>query len=351
MKKRTKKKESRETPDTQFNVLSLTYRELQKKCKDFGLSGKGTTTVLQERLSSHVEFLKKKGRKKESAKVISIAPIAPEEVVEAIEVAEVVSGKSIIPSLTYHELQKKCKEFNLPSKGTVTALQERLEKYFDFIEKKKEEKIKKKENERDCGERNYSEKEEHILYYDPAQKHMAYCDIDINRLKICNWGKFSIQDSTNEGSCKKLLKELDNFEMDKNVNYIIAHEHQPNCNIKTITICGQLQMYFVIKRTKEDYNGNVEKIIGHHAKHKIKYYQEMPGDEPMPWERLDKLKKGYYKTKQVVVEQCRRILKQNDEPEWFEWFESQSKLDDIADSLAGALSYLKMNKLGKFKNT
>lgn len=190
---------------------------------------------------------------------------------------------------------------------------------------------------------------EYIVSFDPAPINMGYCVVNINTLKILDWGKFSIKDSTNEGSCQKLVQQLDITKPTDNIDCIIVHEHQPRCNIKTITICGQLCMYFVLERMNEDHKGKIEKIVGHQARHKINYYQEQPGDKPMPWERLNKLKKGHYRTKQILIEHCRRILKQNDDLEWLEWFEKQSKLDDLSDSYVQALSYIKIHNLGKFK--
>jgi hypothetical protein len=35
--------------------------------------------------------------------------------------------------------------------------------------------------------------------------------------------------------------------------------------------------------------------------------------------------------------------------EWLEWFEKQTKKDDLADSYVQALSYIKMNRLGYYK--
>ena len=110
-------------------------------------------------------------------------------------------------------------------------------------------------------------------------------------------------------------------------------------------------MYFVLERMNEDTAGTIKKIVGHHAKHKINYYQPRPGDEPMPMERLNKLKKGHYKTKQILIEHCRRVLKHNNEDQkWIDFFEKSKKKDDLADSYIQALSYIKMNKLGAFKN-
>jgi len=190
---------------------------------------------------------------------------------------------------------------------------------------------------------------DYILSFDPAPINMAYCLVDIETLKIIKWGKFSIKDSTNEGSCKKLAKHLDDLKLTDGIDVIVIHEQQPRCNMKTITICGQLQMYFVLEKNKHE---TIQKIVGHHAKHKINYYQPSKKDEPMPLTRLNKLKKGHYRTKQILIEHCKRILKQNNEDQdWIDWFESQPKLDDLSDSYVTALSYLKMNKLGKFRST
>lgn len=187
---------------------------------------------------------------------------------------------------------------------------------------------------------------DYVLSFDPAPINMAYCLVDIETLKINKWGTFSIKDSTNEGSCKKLVDHLGRLKLTDDIDSIVLHEQQPGCNAKTITICGQLQMYYVLKKQDPKSSGCIEKIVGHHAKHKIKYYQPKPEDEPMPLERLDKLKKGtHYRTKQFLIEHCRRILKQHDETEWLNWFEKQPKKDDLSDSFVQALSYIKMNKL------
>lgn len=188
-----------------------------------------------------------------------------------------------------------------------------------------------------------------VISFDPAPINMSYCIVDINTLKIIKWGYFSIRDSTNEGSCKKLANHLDSLRLTDNIESIIVYEQQPRCNLKTITITGQLQMYYVLEKMSEP-SAKIKKIVGYHAKNKINYYIENPQDEPMPWKRLNALKKGHYKTKQILIEHCRRILKHNEETEWLEWFEKLSKKDDCSDSYVMALSYIKMNKLGKFKN-
>jgi hypothetical protein len=198
--------------------------------------------------------------------------------------------------------------------------------------------------------------DEYVLFFDPGIINMAYCLVKIDTLKIIKWGLFSIKDSTNEGSCEKLAKYLDTTDIlsiknegDTQPNVIIVIEQQPRCNIKTITISGQLQMYYVLQKMVGVFDKNIckiKKIVGYHAGNKIKYYVPKEGDEPLP-DRLDKLKKGHYKTKQVLIEHCRRVLIHNDEKEWSIFFESQVKLDDFSDSMISSLSYIQTHKLRK----
>jgi hypothetical protein len=49
---------------------------------------------------------------------------------------------------------------------------------------------------------------DYLLSFDPAPINMAYCLVDIETLKIIKWGMFSIKDSTNEGSSRKLAQHL-----------------------------------------------------------------------------------------------------------------------------------------------
>jgi hypothetical protein len=183
---------------------------------------------------------------------------------------------------------------------------------------------------------------EYILSFDPGTINMAYCLVHIDTLKIIKWGLFSIKDSTIEGSCTKLAKHLDILKLVDGLNVIIVIESQPKINSKTLTIAGQLFMYYVLEKID---NKGIVKIVNYHAKNKIKYYIPRPEDPPWP-EKLDKLKKGHYKTKQILIEHCRRILVHNNETqEWIDFFESGSKLDDKADSYVMNISYIKTNNL------
>lgn len=185
-----------------------------------------------------------------------------------------------------------------------------------------------------------------VLGFDFGTINMAFCLVDVETLKIMNWGLFSIKDSTNEGTCIKLAQQLEKFDLCKDeYQTIIATEIQPRCNSKTIMISGQLYMFYALQKIKE--KKNILKIVGYHAGNKIKYYVPREGDEPMP-ERISKLKNGHYKTKQTVIEHCRRVLKHNNEDKkWIDFFENSLKRDDKSDAYISTLSYIQTNKLRK----
>jgi hypothetical protein len=187
---------------------------------------------------------------------------------------------------------------------------------------------------------------EYILSFDPGSINMAYCLIEIATLRICKWGIFSIKDSTGEGSAIKLANHLDELKLTDDIDVTIIFELQPRVNIKTILISGFITMYYAQEKRKLDTPGTIEKIVGFHARYKIKYYQPEDGEKPLP-PRLDKLKKGHYRNKQILIEHCRRILPRHN-ADWIPWFESAEKLDDKSDCMCQALMYIKMNKLGPY---
>lgn len=185
---------------------------------------------------------------------------------------------------------------------------------------------------------------EYILSFDPGTINTSYCLLKIDGLRIQDWGLFSIKDSTNEGTCVKLAKKLDSLALTDNRKVIIIVEQQPRVNIKTIMISGFLHMYYTLEKMTEEGKGIV-KIVGCHARNKIKYYVPRPGDEPMP-ERINKLKKGHYKTKQTLVEHCKRVLIHNNEPKHFvDFFNGSKKKDDLSDTYVSACWYIGNNDL------
>ncbi len=184
---------------------------------------------------------------------------------------------------------------------------------------------------------------DYILFFDPGTINMAYCLVKIDTLKIIKWGLFSIKDSTNEGVCINLAKQLDTLKLTEKLNTTVVIEQQPKINTQTIMISGQLFMYYSLLKMDGE---NINKIVTYHAKNKIKYYVPKEGDDPMP-ERIESIKKGHYKTKQILIEHCRRVLRHNDEKEWFLFFEGLKKRDDISDSYISSLSYIQTHNLRK----
>ncbi len=190
--------------------------------------------------------------------------------------------------------------------------------------------------------------DEYILAFDPAINNMSYCMININTLKIKNWGKFSIKDKLIDNRCINLINYLDSKDLTKDLNTIFIYEQQPTFNMQTSIITGYLQMYFASKKIKCKHN--ISGFAPNDSKNKLKYYIPQLGDEVMPNERLNNLKKGHYRDKQIAIEHCKRILIQNKESkEWIDFFNNLKKSDDCADSYLLALSYLKNHKLGCFK--
>lgn len=202
---------------------------------------------------------------------------------------------------------------------------------------------------------------DYLLSFDPGTKNISYCLIHIPTCKIISWEIFSIDDPSYEGRCTKLANQLDELnpigieknESEKNEvpKFNIIIEQQMGINTKTNRICGMLFMYFVKEKLL---NNNIIKIVYYSAKHKIKYYTWEEGEEPLfkikkgkkveyyPTESLSKLKNGHYKTKRILIEHCRRILKQNKETEErTEYFEKCKKKDDLADSYVQGLCYIK----------
>jgi hypothetical protein len=108
-------------------------------------------------------------------------------------------------------------------------------------------------------------------------------------------------------------------------------------------------MYYALEKIdaeSREIESPIIKVVGYHAKHKLKYYEPRETDVPLPYERLNKLKKGHYRHKQIAIEHCRRILQWNNS-EFKEFFEGSSKKDDLSDSFISALSYIRHNGLNE----
>lgn len=206
---------------------------------------------------------------------------------------------------------------------------------------------------------------DYILGIDPGSINLAYNLMNIKTKHIEKWGVIDIKDSTYEGMAIKMANKLDSLDLlsddsnNKKINIVkntkktskrkeddiyvhdyvnkqgkniaIVIEFQMSKNNKTVNIVGQLFMYFTISKMKPN-SMHVTKIVTYPAKEKLKYYQPMQGDEPLP-ERLNRIKKGHYYNKQLGIEHCRRVLIQNKEhQETIDFFESCTKKDDLGDT-------------------
>jgi hypothetical protein len=177
-----------------------------------------------------------------------------------------------------------------------------------------------------------------IIGFDPATVNMGYCVLDIDTLKIQDWGLFAIKANTVEKECENLFAQLERIKFLNKI--LILYETQPRCNPKTITICDHLRMYYTMKKLRNEVD--VTKIVGQHAKHKLTYYEG-----PVP--ELN-VKEGYYRNKLLAIEHCRKVLKQlGEDQRWIDFFELSKKKSDLADCYLMILSYLKINKLGAFR--
>lgn len=178
------------------------------------------------------------------------------------------------------------------------------------------------------------------LSFDFGTDNMAFNMIETKTNNIIKWDRFSINGKTTDEMCNNLAEYLDKIDIlkvesnDCLINVLL--EIQPPKNIKTNKIFGELMMYFVLKKR----NGScVNEIIEFHSSKKLKYYEQMDNEEDID---LSRLKNGHYKNKMLAIEQVRRILKRNN-TEWIDFFEQNTKKDDLADCFLQNLAFLKFN--------
>lgn len=202
---------------------------------------------------------------------------------------------------------------------------------------------------------------DYILSIDLGTKNFAYCVLDVKNETILKWDCIELAKNM-KGSHEKVCTSLANKLRELNLtqvpnakvpakctskkNMIIVIELQPKVNTKTVVMSGEVIMYYVLEKRFSDFSSdidmsicNIEKIVGYHARNKLRYYQYRPGDEPL---KLDHIKKGYYKNKKTAIEHCKRVLIQKKEKQkWIDFFNNGGKLDDKSDSYLMALSYKK----------
>jgi len=193
--------------------------------------------------------------------------------------------------------------------------------------------------------------QDYLLSIDLGLINFSYCLISIKTEKIIKWDVITIGSSkdTYETSCSSLSKYLTTLDLTKinntvgRSNMIIVVELQPHVNVKTLVMSGQVQMFYVLEKAKNKHLTDpsycfISKIVGYHARNKLKYYEPQEGDEPLD---LSSLKNSYYKNKKMSKEHCRRVLKQKNETNWAKFLEDHKKKDDLADAALMGFAYIK----------
>ena len=134
--------------------------------------------------------------------------------------------------------------------------------------------------------------------------------------------------NANKVSLEILGKKLF-IELDKNPLFIkcdnIIIENQPvlkNPKMKSIQI--MLYSYFLIK------NKNINDIQLINASNKLKVYKGKLEIEVQT--TLDEIKDKYKKNKMTAIEHCRTMIKNQNESEFLEQYNSHKKKDDLADA-------------------
>jgi hypothetical protein len=191
---------------------------------------------------------------------------------------------------------------------------------------------------------------DYLLSIDLGTINYAYCIIETATEKIIDWNLLELGSSkdSHEMLAMKLAESLNSVQLhklkvtpDKKKTMTVVIELQPKKNIKTLILSGMTIMYYSLEKLKNQHLEDpsyceITKVIGYHAKNKLKYYEPMEGDEPL---KVSHLSNGYYKNKVTSKQQCERILKQKGETQWLEFFHTGSKADDKSDSYLQGLAY------------
>lgn len=201
-----------------------------------------------------------------------------------------------------------------------------------------------------------SEIEKYLLGIDPGVINFSYCLINLGTFKIVKWATIEIGNSkdsydTIASNLARKLIDADLVKIDDNDNkkeLTIIVEAQPKKNIKTLIISGHIQMFFTIEKlNKKNSNIEIKKIVGYHAKNKLKFYEPRNDEQPIDFSHI---KNSYPRNKKIAVEQCNRVLKHNNESSWHNFYNNIKKKDDLADSFLMCCAYIKFVLLPKATN-
>lgn len=169
-----------------------------------------------------------------------------------------------------------------------------------------------------------------VLSFDIGIKNLAYCLLDINKTQstILDWNIIDCSEkvkkaAANSDTIKILITELDKLDYLTNVDLILI-EKQPSCNPKMRIINSCIYMYFMIRSID---NNSKCKIVNYSPKHKLKCCNI----------QIRKTTKSQYShNKKLAIEHTRFLIQ--DTP-WIQFFNNQTKKDDLADCFLQAKSY------------
>ena len=174
-----------------------------------------------------------------------------------------------------------------------------------------------------------------ILSWDIGIKNLSYCILEKTeeRIQILDWDIIDISNNLDIKKDKYRIFENISPTLDKykllDVDTVLI-ENQPclkNPTMKTIQVI--VYSYFLINGFHNK-SSNISNILFISARNKLKCYN---GPEV-----ICKLKNKYSKRKFLAKEYTKYFIK--DDPTYLEFFNSNKKKDDLADSYLQGLSYL-----------
>jgi hypothetical protein len=192
-----------------------------------------------------------------------------------------------------------------------------------------------------------------LIGWDIGIKNLAYCVVEIKNenFKIIDWNIIDLRnDNQIEGKkkCAKislkdlsrsLYENLEDNKIFKNFDYVII-ENQPvlkNPTMKSIQMI--LYSYFAFKSLKLK---NFKDLILMNASNKMKVYTK-PIDSELT-EKITKLKSKYSRNKKLSILHSQLILDSYSTKDWLEFFNSNKKKDDLADSFLMCMYFGIKNK-------
>lgn len=192
-----------------------------------------------------------------------------------------------------------------------------------------------------------------LIGWDIGIKNLSYCVVEYNdsEYKILDWSIIDLR--SDDKKCSKislkelsieLYKKLEKINYFKNFDYVII-ENQPvlkNPTMKSIQMI--LFSYFSFKSLNVP---EFKDLLLMNASNKLKVYSGEIEKETL--EKINKLKSKYSRNKKFSILHTKLIIEDHkiNKEKWLDFYNSNKKKDDLADSFLMILYYLKKNKLIK----